>query len=62
MTPLLVFDGARLPAKAGEERSRGGNRAAALARARAHAAAGNALAAGEMYRRAVDIKPATPRV
>ena len=55
--PVIVFDGDRLPSKSQEEGSRQGSRAAALERARALEAAGNATGAYEAYQRAVDIKP-----
>ncbi|KAL4452455.1 hypothetical protein ABPG75_008117 [Micractinium tetrahymenae] len=58
VTPLVVFDGGRLPNKAGEERSRQRSREENRARARALWAAGNRAAAMECYQKAVDITPA----
>lgn len=58
VTPLVVFDGGRLPNKQDEERSRERSREENRARARALWAAGNKAAAMECYQRAVDISPA----
>lgn len=56
--PTVVFDGARLPAKGGEEAKRRLGRQEALANARRHAAMGNYGAADAAYQKAVDITPA----
>lgn len=58
VTPLVVFDGGRLPNKGDEERSRQRSREENRARARALWAAGNRTAAMECYQKAVDITPA----
>jgi len=58
---IYVFDGGRLPSKAGEEESRRRGRAEALARAREYARQGNATAAYEQYTRAVDVTPEMAR-
>lgn len=58
ITPVLVFDGDRLPNKSEEEESRRRSRSAARERARALAASGAAAAAAEAYQRAVDVTPA----
>lgn len=57
VTPLVVFDGGRLPNKADEERSRKRNREENKARARQLWQQGNKTAAVECYQRAVDITP-----
>jgi hypothetical protein len=58
VTPLVVFDGGRLPNKADEERSRERSRGENKARARLLWQQGNKVAAMECYQRAVDITPA----
>ena len=59
--PLLVFDGAPLPAKAGTESTRASARATARERAEAYLREGNRAAAFECFQRAVDITPAHAR-
>lgn len=58
VTPLVVFDGGRLPNKGDEERSRQRSREENRARARALWAAGNRTVAMECYQKSVDITPA----
>ena len=58
VTPLVVFDGGRLPNKLDEERTRERNREENKARARALWQQGNKSAAMECYQKAVDITPA----
>ncbi|EFN54756.1 hypothetical protein CHLNCDRAFT_24009 [Chlorella variabilis] len=57
VTPLVVFDGGRLPNKADEERSRERNREENKSRARQLWQQGNKAAAMECYQKAVDISP-----
>ena len=61
VTPLMVFDGARLPAKAGTEASRGSGREQAKAQAKALLAAGQRERAMDFFHQAVDITPAHAR-
>ena len=58
VTPLVVFDGGRLPNTQDEERTRERNREENKARARALWQQGNKTAAMECYQKAVDITPA----
>lgn len=58
---IFVFDGGRMPGKAGEEETRRRTRTEALAKARQHARRGNASAANECYARAVDVTPEMAR-
>lgn len=58
VTPIMVFDGGRMPMKAEEEDSRRRGRAENRAKAAAHMAAGNVSAALEFYQRCVDVTPA----
>lgn len=60
--PIVVFDGARLPAKAGEESRRQMAREEHLSAARRHAATGNHGASNDAYQKAVDITPAMAHV
>lgn len=58
VTPLVVFDGGRLPGKEEEERNRERSRVENRERARQLWSQGNRAAATECYQRGVDIKPA----
>ncbi|KAK9918966.1 hypothetical protein WJX75_008347 [Coccomyxa subellipsoidea] len=61
VSPIIIFDGGRLPMKASEEGSRARKRKENLEKARGHWQAGNTTAAYESYQRAVDISPATAK-
>jgi exonuclease-1 len=58
VTPIIVFDGDKLPNKDDEERNRERNRLDNRGRAQALWQQGNKVAAMECYQRAVDITPA----
>lgn len=58
VTPVMIFDGGRLPSKADEEKSREKSRNEQREKALAHLRAGNQSAANECFQRAVDITPA----
>eukprot|EP00850_Spirogloea_muscicola_P004486 SM000019S05030 [mRNA] locus=s19:514785:519016:- [translate_table: standard] len=57
VTPVMVFDGGLLPAKAEQEARRQKSRKEHLDRARDHELAGNTAAAFVCYQKAVDITP-----
>lgn len=59
--PLMIFDGAQLPAKRDTELERRRAREEHREKARAHLRAGNTGAAAECYQRAVDITPRIAR-
>ncbi|KAL1523901.1 hypothetical protein AB1Y20_018820 [Prymnesium parvum] len=58
LTPLVVFDGARLPAKAATEEARHASRARAVVSARELLSAGQRDRAMELFHQAVDVTPA----
>ncbi|GAQ78461.1 putative DNA repair protein XPGC [Klebsormidium nitens] len=57
VVPVVVFDGARLPMKAGTEAERRRNKNNSLEEARAKLAAGDERGAEEAFQRSVDITP-----
>ena len=61
VTPLMVFDGARLPAKAGTEAARRSSRNQAASAAKELLRAGQHDRAMEKYAQAVDVSPAHAR-
>uniref|UniRef100_A0A7S0US38 Exonuclease 1 n=1 Tax=Polytomella parva TaxID=51329 RepID=A0A7S0US38_9CHLO len=62
ITPIVVFDGCRLPSKEEEEASRRKSREENLAKARAQVKAGNHKGALEFYNRAVNISASMAKV
>ncbi len=57
VTPLLVFDGSRMPLKASTEQGRRATRSHALAQGRAHLAEGRREVATRYFQRAAEVTP-----